>query len=319
MELIHIKKYFSKLSLPGGLRLWITLTSLVFIIIVCWKNWVQIRKVSIDGEGVYWLLAGFVFTFLSLVMNAIAWRSLVQWLGHKTLQSKPIIIYLHSNILKYLPGGIWHFVARFRDLRPLIGSGQALASVMLEPFILASATLLWVPLIGLNIGLHLACYLPLIFLLPRWRESLLQILERSKIKSICRIDSNLFNEMQPERISFPDNYNSYPWKVFVWEMLFLFLRFMGFWCCLNAFSLASGFPFSFLLGGFALAWIVGFVTPSAPGGLGVFEAMLLLIFKSNVSESLLIVVALIYRIIVCFSDVFAATCVSYNYSKIKWT
>ena len=94
---------------------------------------------------------------------------------------------------------------------------------------------------------------------------------------------------------------------------------MGFWCCLKAFYLTSDFPFQFLLGGFALAWIVGFITPSAPGGLGVFEAMLLLIFKSNLPEALLIAVALIYRIIVCFSDVFAAACVSYNYSKIKWT
>ncbi len=319
MQFILFKKYFSKLSLPGGLRLWITLASLIFVAIVCWKNWIQLRKVSIDSEGWYWLLASFLFSILSILMNAIAWRSLVHWLENTTIKLNLIPLYLQSNLLKYLPGGIWHFVDRLRALRPLIGSGPALASVILEPFILASATLLWVPLMGLNIGLHLACYLPLIFLFTRWREPLLKAFERSKIKSISRVDLNVVKDLKLERTVFPNIRNSYPWKPFAGELLFLLLRFMGFWCCLNAFSLNSSFTFPFWLGGFAFAWTVGFVTPSASGGLGVFEAMIFFIFSNNVSEALLLVVALIYRIIVCFADISAAALVSYDYSKIKWT
>ena len=57
---------------------------------------------------------------------------------------------------------------------------------------------------------------------------------------------------------------------------------------------------------FSLAWAAGLIVPAAPGGLGVFEAVLLLRLGSSVPEAGLLAVALSYRLVVTLADVFAA-------------
>ena len=57
---------------------------------------------------------------------------------------------------------------------------------------------------------------------------------------------------------------------------------------------------------FALAWATGLVVPAAPGGLGVFEAVLLLRLGTSVPEAALLAVALSYRLVVTLADLLAA-------------
>ena len=63
------------------------------------------------------------------------------------------------------------------------------------------------------------------------------------------------------------------------------------------------------LAGFALAWTVGLVVPAAPGGLGVFEAVLLMRLSTFVAEAPLLAVALSYRLVVTLADVLAAAAI----------
>ena len=85
---------------------------------------------------------------------------LVVWLGHRPGRLALVPLYLRSNLLKYLPGGIWHFLDRFRALQPDLGGGKALVSVLMEPMVMAVAALLWVPFGGFQNGLALLCVLP---------------------------------------------------------------------------------------------------------------------------------------------------------------
>ena len=51
------------------------------------------------------------------------------------------------------------------------------------------------------------------------------------------------------------------------------------------------------MAGFGLAYAVGLVVPGAPGGLGVFEATLLLRLSGSVAEAPLLAVVLSYRLV----------------------
>jgi uncharacterized membrane protein YbhN (UPF0104 family) len=84
------------------------------------------------------------------------------------------------------------------------------------------------------------------------------------------------------------------------------LRFLGFACCVLAFDLHTSLSWPAWLAGFALAWTVGLVVPGAPGGLGVFEAALLLRFTNAIPEAPLLAIALSYRLVVTLADLLAA-------------
>ncbi len=302
-----LRLWLGKVALPGGLRLWITLASLAFVVVALVSHGAQLRQLSMSRLSFWWLALGVGISWLSLVVNAFAWRVLVGWLGHRPSEVSLVPLFLSSNLLKYLPGGIWHFVERMRVLRPHMGAGPALASVLLEPLLMVVAALLWVPFGGWQSGLAIACCVPTMLLIPRWREPLLRRLERAKAKQLDRADVGLVGAVSPEALG--SGRDDYPWSALAMEMVFVAVRFGGFWCCVMAFSLNPSLSMGEWLAGFALAWTVGLVVPAAPGGLGVFEATLLLRLGSGVPEAPLLAVVLCYRVIATFADGLAAAAV----------
>ena len=292
-------------SVPGGLKLWVTLLTLSFVAWALKGHAAGLRSLTISALGWWWLMLAIGLSWLSLVVNAVSWRVLVLWLGHGTGQTPLLPLYLSSNLLKYLPGGIWHFVKRVRALAPSIGTGPALVSVLLEPMLMAVAALLWVPFGGFQSGLALLAPLPALLLLPRWREPLLRRLERQRLRQLNRAqDDSSGVWAEPEQ--YGSGREGYPWSPLLAELLFVACRFSGFWACLQVFGLNQVLPITAWLAAFALAWTAGLVVPAAPGGLGVFEAVLLLRLGQSVPEAPLLAVALSYRMVVTLADVLAA-------------
>ena len=98
----------------------------------------------------------------------------------------------------------------------------------------------------------------------------------------------------------------YPYKPLFVEVIFILFRFLGFLCCMNAFSISSLASQGELLSTFSLAWIIGLIVPAAPGGLGVFESVILFGLGSQLPEAPLLASLLCYRLVSTISDVFAA-------------
>ena len=260
-----------------------------------------LRELSISARGWWWLVTGLGLSWLSLVVNALAWKVLVAWLGHGSGPVPLVPLYLSSNLLKYLPGGVWHFLRRVRALGPSIGTGPALVSVLLEPMLMAVAAVLWLPVGGWQNGLF--C----------WRRcprccfpggALLCRLERSRLRQLNQAESGLEALPPPEQLG--SGRQGYPWTPLAAELLFIASRFSGFWCCIQVFDLGAVLSPGSWMAAFSLAWAAGLVVPAAPGGLGVFEAVLLLRLGSSVPEAGLLAIALSYRLVVTLADVFAA-------------
>ena len=96
-----------------------------------------------------------------------------------------------------------------------------------------------------------------------------------------------------------------PWLPLLGELLFVVVRFAGFVCCLKAYGLLSPAVGQWLAA-FSMAYAVGLVVLGAPGGLGVFEATLLLRLGDSVQEAPLLAVVLSYRVISTVADLLAA-------------
>ena len=291
-------------------KLWITLASLAFIGVALQKQSGQLQELSLSQEGWCLLFLGFGLTWLSILINGSAWRILLTWMGHNPDGIAIVPLFVRSNLLKYLPGGIWHFVERVRQLRPVIGGGPALAGVILDPLLIVAASVLLMSFGGWQRGLVLVAPLPALLLLPRWREPLLLRLERSKA---AQLQSAGTGELELEG----SGRGGYPWTPFLAELVFVLVRFAGFFCCVLAFGLSAPSAWTWMAG-FGLAYAVGLVVPGAPGGLGVFEATLLLRLDGAVAEAPLLAVVLSFRLISTLADVVATGALAVDRSLLRW-
>ena len=77
-------------------------------------------------------------------------------------------------------------------------------------------------------------------------------------------------------------------------------------CCVVCFSSVASVGWGSWLAGFALAWSVGLVVPGAPGGLGVFELVLLARLSGAVPEAEVLAVLVSYRLISVAAELLAA-------------
>ena len=279
-------------------KLWITAASLAFIAVALGQQSSQLRALTLAPYGWWWLSLGLGVTWMSILLNGLAWKVLLFWLGHLPEGLPLVPLFVRTNLLKYLPGGIWHLVERVRLLRPFVGGGPALAGVILDPLLIVAASLLLLVVGGWQQGLILMAPLPSLLMLPRWREPILRRLERTKAAQLQNAGAGQLDSDGTGR-------GGYPWLPLGAELLFVFCRFAGFLCCVYAFGLASPSP-AFWMAGFGLAYAVGLVVPGAPGGLGVFEATLLLRLSGSVAEAPLLAVVLSYRLVSTLADVAAA-------------
>ena len=314
-------------NLPGGLRPWITLASLGFVLAALLANGRQLLRIGLDPQGWLWLLLGVGLSLLSVVVNGLAWSTLLRWLGQRPLAEKPVAHYMVTNLRKFLPGGIWHLAARVQALRQgtaglaqPVGTATALAAVLLDPLLAAVAALALASLGGWQGGLGLLFLLPLGLLNPRWLQPLLARLERRKAREL-HLDGPSLDAPRLDGPGQPDpscsglvasaalgtpKLTGYPWQPLLAEAAFVLLRFAGFACCVWAFDLQLSLGWLTWLAGFALAWTVGLVVPGAPGGLGVFEAVLLLRLGGLLPAAPLLAVALSYRLMATLADLLAA-------------
>ncbi len=297
----RISMSLSKL-LPGGPGLWFGLLSIGFVLAALLRHGQAMLSLPLDRQGIGWLLLALGSAWLSLVINGLAWREALRWLGLNPGTAALVSLFLATNLKKYLPGGGWHLLARVQALRtgseglgPAVPTGIGLLAAVLDPLLMALAALALVPLGGWQGGLLLLGVAPLLLLaLPHQLASLLSWLERQKARRL-----GITAEAIPEL-------GQTPWRPWLAQLGFVLVRFLAFACCVQAFDLARPLGWAGWLAGFALAWTAGLVVPGAPGGIGVFEAVLLLRLSGSVPEAPLLAVALSYRLATTAADLLAA-------------
>ena len=289
--------------LPGGLRLWVSLLSFGFLLAALVSHGPQLLQQRLDMQGWLWLLLGVGVSLLSLVVNGWAWGVVLAQLGLQPRWAGVIAAYLATNLRKHLPGGVWHLASRVMLLRsaaaPLdqpASTAQALVAVVLDPLLAAIAALALVAFGGWQGGWGLLGLAPLVLLRPRWLQPLLLRLERRKARHLG---------LDPDRLD-PPAMASAPWPSLLALAAFVLVRFCGFACCLVAFDLQRSLDWGGWLAGFATAWVAGLVVPGAPGGLGVFEAVLLMRLGFAIPAGPLLAVAISYRVMVSVADLLAA-------------
>ncbi|WP_288262033.1 hypothetical protein [uncultured Prochlorococcus sp.] len=293
-------KFFKKFNF-NGLKSIFFISSLLYFCIYFFYNVDQISfDINLKKNGIN-LFLSFLFCTFSILLNAFAWKYIVKWFGKEFKTNNLVSIYVFTNILKYVPGGIWHFVERFNFLKKISNPQIAFYSILIEPYFMLSGSFILASLGVIFSPLYFFLILPLVFLNRKLIYPIIKRLEslKGKALNVLRLSNSKDQfEKSINIISF------FPTTAFLLEIGFVVTKFIGFYICLNTFYTSSNPNIIFLLVIFSLSWSLGLLVPAAPSGFGVFEACLLFFVGKNIPQNIILVSVIYFRIISTSSDLF---------------
>ena len=275
------------------------ISSLLYFCIYFFYNIDQISfDINLERNGIN-LFISFLFCVLSIYLNAYAWKYIVKWFGKEFKSNNLVSFYVLTNILKYVPGGVWHFVERFNFIKKISNPQLALYSTLIEPYFMLSGSFLLASMGLIFSPLYFFLIFPLLFLNRKFIFLILKILGslKGKVFEVLRLPNS--KGQFEERINIV---SFFPSRALFLEIGFVLSKFIGFYICLNTFYTSNTLNIIFLLVIFSLSWSIGLVVPAAPGGVGVFEACLLLFVGKSIPENIILISLVYFRVISTSAD-----------------
>ncbi|MBW4442503.1 MAG: flippase-like domain-containing protein [Plectolyngbya sp. WJT66-NPBG17] len=235
---------------------WLILTTVVFFLFQSLqKHWQEVTKLRIDAAGVACLAIAIGVTLFAHIFAGFVWSWILRFLSYRVSGSWGAQTYLKTNIAKYLPGNVWHFYGRIRAAKQIgIPIAPATLSILLESLLMAGAACLFA-IAGFHTWLQGAIAIGILIAIhPIFLNLLLKQVGKLKQSTPIRLER-------------------YPLLPLLGEIGFLGLRSIGFVLTFLTLRPISGAELPLLISGFAWAWLLGFLIPGLPGGVGVFEAI----------------------------------------------
>jgi len=293
-------KFLKKINF-GFLKSIFFISSLLYFCIYFFYNIDQISfDINLEKNGIN-LSLSFLFCVLSIYLNAYAWKYIVKWFGKEFKRNNLVSFYVLTNILKYVPGGIWHFVERFNFIKKISNPQIALYSILIEPYFMLSGSF-FIASLGLIFSpFYFFLIFPLLFLNRKFIFLILKRLGslKGKVFEVLRLPNS--KDQFEERINI---ISFFPTRALFLEIGFVLSKFIGFYICLNTFYASNTLNIIFLLVIFSLSWSLGLVVPAAPGGVGVFEACLLLFVGKSIPQNIILISLVYFRVISTSADLF---------------
>ena len=284
----------------------IVILSFVFIINSFRKLDIGLIKQNIDIYWVPWLLfLIFLYSFVVFIYS-IAWKYIVEMLSGAKLNIYLIAsIYLKANIAKYLPGNVFHFAGRHYLVRKEGVSNKALLlSNGMEIFFLIMISLLIIvvgfftklikipEIVKEKINIYYFLIIGIVFLSM---IIIYVIIKKNKKQTINWMF--LFEKK---------NILTYLKISFIYFIIFIIIG-----CILNCiFFILLNFSINlndilFVICVFSLAWVLGYIVPGAPGGLGIRETIIIIMLGYRFTESGALLGSVLLRFITITGDVLA--------------
>jgi len=285
----------------GGLKSIFFISSLFYFCIYFFYNIDQISfDINLEKNGIN-LSLSFLFCVLSIYLNAYAWKYIVKWFGEEFNNNNPVSFYVLTNVLKYVPGGVWHFLERYNFLKGISNPQLAFYSTLIEPYFMLCGSFLLASLGLMFSPIYFFLIFPLVFLNRKLIYLVLQRIGslKGKVFEVLRLPNS--KGQFEERINIV---SFFPSRALFLEIGFVLSKFIGFYICLNTFYTSDTLNIIFLLVIFSLSWSVGLVVPTAPGGVGVFEACLLFLVGRSIPQNAILVSLIYFRVISTSADLF---------------
>ena len=267
-----------------------------------------------DGRVMMSLGICFVFQTVIIIFSCYPWLVFTRVLSGRSIPfSAAMPVYTQSNLYKYIPGNVFQYVGRNQLAADMdISHVDVACATVLDIFF----CVLWTAVISaVLLGGRIA------ELFGRYGRGLLiaAVVGAAVIAAaavLCRLK---FSERFMNYISrYSKAFEKAKRPMLLRGAFYYFLQnavsaSMYFVCLLLIIPQAGAKELVMLTGAFMFAWIIGFVTPGAPGGIGIREGVMIFVCGGSYPDRIVLFV-LVMRIASVFADV-AAFIIGRVYAK----
>jgi len=243
---------------------------------------------------------------LQLCVSCIPWKVFTQEFSKKKIPfAIAAWIYTKSNLLKYLPGNIFQYVGRNElALRMKIPHTDVAMATLYDAVLPVLTCLIWALLLVRDgffkwvANYHNTAIGPLILIAVLVVVVILAIFFALKKKEVLnRLIGHLFKFRERKFLLKAIGcllYNMALNLVGSFWFLWLLVSVVGA-------DISQG-TFPMVLGAYMLSWVVGYVLPGVPGGIGVREATITLLLTGVVASDSVLLAAVAFRVVSVFGD-----------------
>ncbi|MFC0233308.1 hypothetical protein ACFFIF_04810 [Vagococcus entomophilus] len=240
---------------------------------------------------------------LIVYTNCFPWKTIVSTLAHKKISfNEAVTVYTKSNILKYLPGNVFQYVGRNELATKKKISHVAVATSTLIDILLNILGAIIVSAIFLSNYLikFVAQNKTVIFLVG----SLFVI---SMLILFLLFKTKLYSYAQKKGITFSKQLFSTFLFCLLYYVVILFFSSLLYILTLKyilGVSLTTSL-FAKLLSAYTLSWLVGLITPGAPAGIGIKEAVMLSVTENLLGVNVITLSMITFRVLCTIADFLA--------------
>lgn len=268
----------------------LAVAAVAFVVHRLWTQFSALPADALRAAGPGLVLAALAYAGCGLFLALIWWLALRAAGARSASLSRASSAFLSSQLGKYLPGNVGHFAARHvLSRRDGVGHRALVAATLLESLLLvAAAGVLAILVVQPIITGGLEPMLEVVWLVPL-AASLALVLGLAVARHRGWLDSGLGSSRLAIELG-----------AALCLALVFFVASSGCFMLMSN-SLAAGDWLS-LVPWIAAAWLLGFLIPGAPGGLGIREFVLVLGLTPLVGEAQAALDAVMFRLVTVGGD-----------------
>ena len=269
----------------------------LFIGFRLWENRSDFSGIHFHLSLIGALVVSSITYALASLLIAVAWQRLLTLLGEKKASFKTCFpVYAHSQIAKYIPGNIVHIAGRHAMGRTTGLSNASLVAAALYEMI-GLVTCAGLIKISINFS-SLTVFDPPVSI----TIFVVVILILSPI-SFMMIKSRLMPPQSQVKSSSIQVLSGILGVTILYTLFFLLagISLLGLVYGIHiTVDITKAFQ---MLSIFSVSWLAGFLTPGAPAGIGVREAVMIALMEGIIGKSNSVIISILFRLVTIAGDV----------------
>lgn len=285
----------------------LSILSLIFIVYAVWKLGIDFSQIKNWPGFILILVIGILGKGITVFISGSVWIGWLSFFARKKAKRKEAYrIYTKANIGKYLPGNIMQYVGRNLYAGKLgIDQKRIAVSSLIEIISLAFVAFVTALLFaGKQVYQAIAAVIHIFSAKEIFIVFLLLL-----IGAACLVALITFYRKRVSAIL-----KEYKWSQFIVRLLCsmfcqaIVLTILGLIFLLLYLYMGGEMNITgamTIIAGYIISWVLGFIVPGAPGGIGIREMVLTLLVGPVVGQELVVTIALIHRLITIIGDFLA--------------
>jgi len=277
----------------------LVITALFFVSQRLWVNRALIFAWQFTPRSLLTILISAFFYACTNYSISYAWFRLLIWYGQLNINVQDCLcIYARNQIFKYIPGNLFHYAGRHLAGRDLGMNHVALVGASFSEvmgLLIASSMFSFLGIVFLNVTQkHIPSFLIMTIFIITFFSPVIFYKIASKFKTLG--ESYLLPKKTIDILTH---------LLSIYLLYYLFFLILG-GLFLNVVFSAIGHldlgQMGTIITIFSLAWIGGFITPGAPSGIGIREAIIVSSLSKFIGEPTSLYAAFMFRIITILGD-----------------